>query len=187
MKEEIAVFAGGCFWGMEYAFSKIEGIIEIKVGYTGGTTQNPIYEEVSTGSTGHREAVMLRYDADVITYEELLETFWKNIDPTDENGQFLDRGSQYTTAIFYSTEKQRLLAERSKEKLEESRIFDKPVATKILPIGKFYPAEEYHQHYYLKYPTDFRMYRYLSKKTDLLKKIWQKRPYLKLNEDHDAR
>ncbi len=93
----------------------------------------------------------------------------EKIDPTDENGQFLDRGSQYTTAIFYSTKKQRLLAERSKEKLEKSRIFDKPIATKILPLGRFYPAEEYHQHYYLKYPTDFRMYLYLSKKLDFLK------------------
>ncbi len=183
MKEEVAIFAGGCFWGMEYAFSRIKGIIEIKVGYTGGKTKNPIYEEVSTGTTGHYESVMIIYDADVITYEKLLEIFWKNVDPTDENGQFLDRGSQYTTAIFYSTERQRQLAEKSKKKLEEANVFDKSIATKILPADEFYPAEDYHQHYCLRYPTDFRMYRTLSGKVGFLKKMWQKHGDFKFFED----
>lgn len=170
----MAIFAGGCFWGMEYAFSKLKGILEIAVGYSGGKTKSPIYEEVSTGTTRHYESVMISYDADVVTYKKLLEIFWKSVDPTDEKGQFLDRGSQYATAIFCSNEEQQQLAEEAKRKLEEAKIFDKPIATKILPASKFYPAEDYHQHYFLCYPTGFRIYRTLSGKMDFLKEVWQK-------------
>jgi peptide methionine sulfoxide reductase msrA/msrB len=158
----VATFAGGCFWCMEPAFENMEGVAEAISGYTGGTEVDPTYEEVASGSTGHREAAQIYYDPEKVSYEELLETFWLNIDPTDPGGQFADRGHQYKTAIFYNNESERLAAEKSKKALEESGRYDKPIVTEILPAGKFYDAEEYHQDYYLKQSTRYNSYKRFS-------------------------
>ena len=147
-----AIFAGGCFWCMEERFSNVEGVVDVTSGYTGGNKENPTYEEVSTGNTGHYEAIEVRYDPKRVSYRKLLEVFWRFIDPTDSGGQFFDRGSQYRTAIFYLNKEQQRLAELSKQRLETSGIFDKPIATCILRAGLFYPAEEYHQDFYKKNP-----------------------------------
>ena len=141
---ETATFAGGCFWCMEAGFEEADGVVEAVSGYTGGNTENPTYEDVSTGKTGHYEAVLVYYDPEKISYSELLEVFWRNVNPTDPGGQFADRGPQYKTAIFYHSEEQRRLAEESKKMLDESGRFTDPVATEILPVGPFYRAEEYH-------------------------------------------
>jgi len=145
---EVATFAGGCFWCMEAAFEASDGVAEVISGYTGGEKEDPSYEEVSSGATGHYEAIQVYYDPSKITYEDLLAMFWRNIDPTDSGGQFVDRGSQYKTAIFYHNETQKELAEKSKENLEKSGKFDKPVVTEILPFSVFYKAEDYHQNYF---------------------------------------
>ncbi|MCX7668116.1 MAG: peptide-methionine (S)-S-oxide reductase MsrA, partial [Atribacterota bacterium] len=138
---EKATFAGGCFWCIESAFEKVPGVVKAISGYTGGHKEHPTYEEVCTGETGHFEAVEITYDPEKISYQELLHIFWQNIDPTDPGGQFVDRGSQYRTAIFYHTESQRVAAEKSKEALEKSGRFSKPIVTEILPASTFYPAE----------------------------------------------
>ncbi|MFQ5486455.1 MAG: peptide-methionine (S)-S-oxide reductase MsrA, partial [Desulfobacterales bacterium] len=142
-----ATFAGGCFWCMEHPFEKLKGIKAVISGYTGGHKENPTYVEVSSGTTGHEESVDVIYDSTQVMYQELLDIFWKQIDPTDAGGQFVDRGSPYRTAIFYHSEEQRKFAEKSKEKLEKSGRFKKPIVTEILPAGRFYRAEEYHQVY----------------------------------------
>ncbi|SPF37030.1 Peptide methionine sulfoxide reductase MsrA/MsrB (Includes: Peptide methionine sulfoxide reductase MsrA; Peptide methionine sulfoxide reductase MsrB) [Syntrophobacter sp. SbD1] len=169
-----AVFAGGCFWCVEADFEKVNGVLEAISGYTGGHTENPSYEEVSAGKTGHVEAVQVIYDPAKVRYEELLDSFWKHIDQTDPDGQFVDRGGQYRSVIFYNDETQRVAAEESKRKLENSGRFAKPVVTAILPLSKFYAAEEYHQGYYKKNPVRYRYYRYLSGRDQFIAKVWGK-------------
>jgi peptide methionine sulfoxide reductase msrA/msrB len=169
---EYATFAGGCFWCMEPPFENLDGVHEVIAGYTGGDTKNPTYAEVSSGKTGHYEAIQIRYDPERITYEELLEVYWRQIDPTDAGGQFVDRGTQYRTAIFYHNQRQKELAEESKHKLEESGKYDKPIVTEILPYQEFYPAEDYHQDYYQKSPTTYEYYKQNSGREDYLKEKW---------------
>ncbi len=173
-KLEKATFAGGCFWCMVPPFKKLEGVSEVISGYTGGHKKNPAYEEVLTGGTGHLEAIQVTYDPSQTTYEELLDVFWRQIDPTDSNGQFLDRGSQYRTVIFYHTDEQKRLAEKSKEDLQKSGRFIRPVVTEILPASAFYKAEEYHQDYHKKSPVRYKFYRFNSGRDQYLKKIWGK-------------
>lgn len=156
---KLATFAGGCFWCMVPPFEELNGVHEVLAGYTGGRTQNPSYEQVCSGNTGHYEAVQIKYDSGIIKYEDLLEVFWSQIDPTDPNGQFFDRGSQYQTAIFYHDEEQRELAEASKRNLENEERFSYPIATKIIKASEFYPAEEYHQDYHLKNPEHYKSYK----------------------------
>jgi peptide methionine sulfoxide reductase msrA/msrB len=169
-----ATFAGGCFWCMQPPFRMLEGVVEVISGYAGGTKANPTYEEVSSGTTGHLEAVQVTYDPNKISYETLLDTFWKQIDPTDAGGQFADRGSQYHTAIFYHDEEQRRLAEASREKMNSSGKFPKPVMTEIRPYTNFYPAEEYHQDYDRKNPERYHEYKVLSGREPYIKKTWGK-------------
>lgn len=169
---EKATFAGGCFWCMEAAFEKVEGVVEAISGYTGGTTINPTYGEVSTGNTGHYEAVEVIFDPDIISYAELVAVFWKNIDPTDGGGQFADRGTQYRTAIFYHNDEQKMIAQQSKSELQNSGKFAQEIVTKILPVTEFYPAEEYHQDYYQKNPTGYEMYHTGSGRADYIKTKW---------------
>jgi len=169
---ESAIFAGGCFWCMESPLEKIEGVKEVISGYTGGHKENPTYEEVSSGTTGHLEAVEVVYDPSKVSYERLLDMFWRQIDPTDLNGQFVDRGSQYRSAIFYLSVEQKRLAEKSKEELQKSGKFKRPVVTEILPASTFYRAEEYHQDYYKKNPIRYKFYRFNSGRDKFLKKAW---------------
>jgi peptide methionine sulfoxide reductase msrA/msrB len=171
MKGE-ATFAGGCFWCMEPPFEKLDGVSGVVSGYTGGQEEKPTYEEVSAGKTGHVEAVKVLYDPARVSYQELLDVFWRQVDPTDAGGQFVDRGSQYLTAIFYHDEEQKKLAEKSKKELEASGRFDKPVVTPILPAVAFYDAEEYHQDYYRKNGFRYKFYRWGSGRDDFLKKAW---------------
>ncbi len=171
-KTETAVFAGGCFWCTESDFEKVDGVVEAISGYTGGMAANPTYEQVSAGGTGHVEAVKVIYDPDKVSYSQLLDVFWKHIDPTDGGGQFVDRGSQYRSVIFYSDEEQHQLAEASKRELDQSGRFDKPVVTEILPLGSFYDAEGYHQDYYKKNPIRYNFYRTGSGRDRFLEKAW---------------
>jgi peptide methionine sulfoxide reductase msrA/msrB len=171
-----AVFAGGCFWCTESDFEKVPGVIEAISGYTGGHVPDPTYEQVSSGGTGHVESVKVIYDPKKISYQDLLEVFWRKINPTDAGGQFVDRGSQYRSVIFYANEHQHQLAEASKKELAASGIFDKPIVTEILPLGPFYPAEEYHQNYYKKNPIRYHYYRYRSGRDQFTEKIWANRP-----------
>ena len=170
---ELATFAGGCFWCMESPFEKLEGVKEVISGYTGGHKENPTYKEVSSGNTGHLEAIQIKYDPLQISYPELLEVFWRQIDPTDPGGQFVDRGQQYTTAIFYHDDTQKEQAEVSKKILSKSGRFDKSIVTPIKKAETFYPAEEYHQDYYNKNPLRYKFYRYNSGRDRYLKKIWK--------------
>jgi peptide methionine sulfoxide reductase msrA/msrB len=177
-KEEIslqkATFAGGCFWCTESDFEKLPGVVKVISGYTGGTKENPTYAEVSSGKTGHVEAVQVYYDPTKITYEELLDYFWKHVDPTDAGGQFVDRGSQYRSVIFYHDEDQKRLAEKSKEALSKSGRFNKPIVTEILKFTKFYEAEDYHQDYYKTHALKYKFYRYASGRDQFLEKVWGK-------------
>ncbi|MEZ5528592.1 MAG: peptide-methionine (S)-S-oxide reductase MsrA [Porticoccaceae bacterium] len=171
---EKAIFAGGCFWCMEPPFDKLDGVITTVSGYTGGTKDNPGYYEVSAGGTGHFEAVEITYDPTKISYETLLKTYWTNIDPLNGKGQFCDRGSQYLTAIFYLNEAQRATAETSRQALVDSKLFgDKPIVTRVLPAGAFYPAEEYHQDYYTKNPLKYHYYRNGCGRDVRLKQLWK--------------
>ncbi|MCM8711441.1 peptide-methionine (S)-S-oxide reductase MsrA [Clostridium sp. SYSU_GA19001] len=172
LKYEIATFAGGCFWCMISPFKKLEGVLDIRSGYTGGHKENPTYIEVKAQTTGHYEAVQIAFDPDVVSYETLLEIFWRQIDPTDAEGQFQDRGSSYRAAIFYENEEQRIKAEASKKVLEESKRFDKPIVTEILPASEFYPAEEYHQDFYIKNPIEYMKDRQASGRDEFIKKYW---------------
>ncbi|MFO0752535.1 MAG: peptide-methionine (S)-S-oxide reductase MsrA [Thermodesulfovibrionales bacterium] len=171
-RTEKATFAGGCFWCMESPFDSLKGVISSTVGYTGGHTKNPTYEEVSSGKTGHAEAIEIVYDPSVVSYAELLDVFWKQIDPTTRNRQFADAGTQYRTAIFYHNEEQKRRAEESKRKLEKSGKFPVPLVTEIVPAAAFYPAEEYHQNYYKKNPLHYKLYFSGSGREDFLKKMW---------------
>jgi peptide methionine sulfoxide reductase msrA/msrB len=168
-----ATFAGGCFWCVEADFEKVSGVVEAISGYAGGQKPNPTYEEVSAGGTGHAEAVQVVYDPTKITYKELLDVFWRHADPTDDGGQFVDRGSQYRTAIFYHDEEQKRIAEESKAQLEKSGRFSKPVVTEIVPLTEFYPAEDYHQDYYAKNPLRYKFYRYGSGRDQFLESTWR--------------
>ncbi|WDM03049.1 peptide-methionine (S)-S-oxide reductase MsrA [Alicyclobacillus cycloheptanicus] len=169
---EKATFAGGCFWCMVKPFHEWPGVIDVVSGYTGGHKPNPTYEEVCSGTTGHVEAVEITYDPSVISYETILDVFWRQIDPTDPNGQFYDRGPSYRTAIFYHSQAQKEAAERSLQALQESGRFDKPIVTPILPAAPFYPAEEYHQDFYQKNPAHYEAYRRGSGRDAFIRRHW---------------
>jgi len=167
-----ATFAGGCFWCVEADFEKVHGVVEVISGYTGGHKENPAYEEVSDGGTGHVEAVQVIYDPEKVSYAQLLDVFWRHIDPTDSGGQFVDRGSQYRSVIFYHNEEQKRLAEESKKNLESSGSFNKPIVTEIVPFTKFYKAEDYHQDYYKTHSIRYKYYRFRSGRDQFLKSVW---------------
>ncbi|HSA60174.1 MAG TPA: peptide-methionine (R)-S-oxide reductase MsrB [bacterium] len=170
---EKATFAGGCFWCMEPPFEKMAGVVEVVSGYTGGRKENPTYEEVSSGRTGHVEAIQILFDPAKTGYAELLEEFWKNIDPTDAGGQFVDRGSQYATGIFYHNEEQKRLAEESKNQLQASGRFKKPIVTEIRPYEKFYAADDYHQDFYKKSPARYQSYKMFSGREQFIESAWK--------------
>jgi peptide methionine sulfoxide reductase msrA/msrB len=167
-----ATFAGGCFWCVEADFEKVDGVVEVISGYAGGHQENPTYEAVSAGGTGHVEAVQVVYDPGKVSYKELLDVFWRHVDPTDPNGQFVDRGAQYRTVIFYHDDEQRRLANELKKALEKSGPFDKPIVTEIVPFSKFYRAEDYHQDYYKTHAIRYKYYRWNSGRDQFLDKIW---------------
>jgi peptide methionine sulfoxide reductase msrA/msrB len=169
---EVATLAGGCFWCVESDFEKVEGVAEVISGYTGGELENPTYKQVCSGTSGHLEAVQVLYDPEKISFSEVLDVFWRHIDPTDPGGQFVDRGPQYASAIFYHNEEQKHLAQESKEKLQASGRFDKPIATQIRPISEFYEAEDYHQDYYKKNPAHYNMYRSGSGRDQFIQSAW---------------
>lgn len=169
---EKAIFAGGCFWCVESDFDKVEGVVDTLSGYTGGTVENVTYKQVTAGGTGHREAVQIEFDPAVVTYAELLEVFWRSVNPTDGGGQFCDRGESYTTAIFATSDAQRVTAEKSKSALETSGVLEKPVVTPIFGAGEFYPAETYHQDYYKKNPVRYKFYRYRCGRDAEIEKVW---------------
>jgi peptide-methionine (S)-S-oxide reductase len=171
-----ATFAGGCFWCMEPPFDKLPGVISTTSGYTGGRVRNPSYEQVSSGLTGHAEAVEVLYDPTKVTYQKLLDVFWHNIDPTVKDRQFCDEGSQYRTAIFYHDAEQLRLAEASKAALEKSKPFKGPIVTEIVMASEFWPAEEYHQDYYLKNPVRYKVYRTGCGRDARLKELWGRAP-----------
>jgi len=172
MNQSIATFAGGCFWCLEPPYAQIDGVQKVVPGYTGGTVPNPSYEAVSTGKTGHFEAVQITFDPVKVTFRALLDIFWQQIDPTDDGGQFADRGSQYQTAIFYHDETQKQVAEASKAALQASGRFGKSIKTRILPVKEFYPAEEYHQAYYKKNPVHYTQYKRGSGREIFIKSKW---------------
>lgn len=175
---EVAVFAGGCFWCMQPPFDhlKDKGVVSTTVGYTGGSVDNPTYEQVSDGGTGHREAIQVTYDPKKISYEKLLTVFWENIDPYDKKGQFCDKGEQYTSAVFYTNDQQKTAYEESLVKLKKEKKIQDEVATKLLPFKKFYPAEGYHQSYYQKNPIRYKFYRYNCGRDQRLKQVWGHEP-----------
>jgi methionine-S-sulfoxide reductase len=166
-----AIFAGGCFWCMQAEFEGTEGVTAVVAGYTGGHTKDPTYEQVSTGTTGHAESIEVTYDPAKLPYEKLLNIYWSNVDPTDAGGQLHDRGTQYRTAIFYSNDEERKLAEASKEKIKAK--LKKEIYTEIVPASTFYPAETYHQDYYKKNPVHFKMYEQGSGREEHLKEVWK--------------
>ncbi len=170
----VATFAGGCFWCMEPPFEKLNGVSQVISGYTGGHKKNPTYKEVSHGGTGHLEAIQIHYDPGKVNYADLLEVLWRNIDPTDDGGQFVDRGSQYESGIFYHDEEQKRIAFQSKAKLEKSGRFEKKIVTRVIPASTFYPAEDYHQDYYKKNPIRYKFYRYGSGRDDFIDETWGK-------------
>jgi peptide-methionine (S)-S-oxide reductase len=168
----VATFAGGCFWCMQPPYDRLEGVIKTTVGYTGGTKVNPSYEEVSSGSTGHAESVQVVYDPAKVNYDKLLDVFWHNVDPLTKDAQFCDHGTQYRTAIFYSDDGQRKLAEASRAKIEASGVLKGPIVTQILAAGPFYPAEDYHQEFYKKSSVQYKFYRYNCGRDARLQAIW---------------
>jgi peptide methionine sulfoxide reductase msrA/msrB len=174
VNSQTAVFAGGCFWCTESDFEKVPGVIEAISGYTGGHVVDPAYKQVSSGTTGHVESVQVIYDPGRIDYAQLLDVFWRHVDPTDPGGQFVDRGSQYRSVIWVADETQRKLAEASKADLEASGQFDKAIATEILPLGPFYKAEKYHQDYYKRNPIRYKWYRSGSGRDDFLESAWKR-------------
>jgi peptide-methionine (S)-S-oxide reductase len=171
-----ATFAGGCFWCMEEALDKVEGVVSTTSGYTGGRQANPSYEEVSAGTTGHAESVEVLYDPAKVGYARLLEVFWHNIDPTTPARQFCDKGTQYRSAIFYHDETQKRLAEESKKAIETSKPFKEAIVTEIVPASEFYPAEDYHQNFYQKNPIRYKFYKYNCGRAQRLEEIWGKSP-----------
>ncbi len=183
---ELATFAGGCFWCMETPFESFDGVIEVISGYAGGKEKNPAYEEVASGNTSHVEAVQIKFDPEVISYAELLDIYWKQFDPTDKGGSFADRGPQYESAMFYHDDKQKELAEQSKNILDKSGIFNRPVVTRIDKFTSFYPAEDYHQDFYEKSPVRYYSYRKASGRDFFIEKHWgsRKEPgYEKLSDE----
>ena len=169
-----AIFAGGCFWCIQPAFDKAKGVIKTVVGYSGGTEPNPTYELVSSEKTGYRESIQITYDPAKISYDQLLDIYWRQIDPTQADGQFTDIGPSYRAAIFFSDDDEKKIAEASKEKVALSGKFKKPIVTEILPAMKFYPAEAYHQKYYQQNPEHFEAFEEGSGRTSFKKKAWEK-------------
>jgi peptide-methionine (S)-S-oxide reductase len=167
-----ATFAGGCFWCMEPPFDSVDGVISTTSGYIGGHKDDPTYEEVSAGGTGHTEAVEIVFDPEKVSYAELLDVFWKNIDPTTANRQFCDVGSQYRTGVFYHDEEQQKLAERSRARIDQSGTLAAPIVTEIVEAGPFYPAEDYHQDYYKKNPIRYKFYRHGCGRDERLEQLW---------------
>ena len=186
-KIEKATFAGGCFWCMEHPFEKLHGVVQVVSGYTGGHKKNPTYKEVSAGGTDHLEVVQITFKPDKITYSQLLDVFWKQVDPTDPGGQFVDRGSQYLTAIYYHNDGQKKLAQASKKALGASGRYERPIVTEILKASTFYSAEEYHQDYYKKNPLRYNYYRYRSGRNNFLKKIWNDKEKPENSENKSSR
>ncbi|RBP08108.1 peptide-methionine (S)-S-oxide reductase MsrA [Rossellomorea aquimaris] len=172
-KKEIATFAGGCFWCMVKPFDELPGIIDVVSGYSGGHLENPTYQDIKAGNSGHYEAVQITFNPDVFPYERLLELYWPQIDPTDDGGQFHDRGDQYRTAIFYHNDHQKQLAENTKNEIADSGRFKKPIVTNILPASTFYPAEEYHQKFYKKNPDEYKQDRSKSGRDEFIDNHWK--------------
>ena len=169
-----AYFAGGCFWCMEEAFEKVDGVLTVVSGYMGGTVANPTYEQVSDGRTGHAEAIEVTYDPTKVTYQKLLDSFWRNIDPVTPNAQFCDHGTQYRAAVFYSTDEEKRLAEESKSKIEQSKRLPVPIVTQLVQASTFYQAENYHQDYYKKNPLRYKYYKYSCGRAQRLEALWGK-------------
>lgn len=169
-----ATFAGGCFWCMEEAYEEINGVVSVISGYTGGQLADPTYEQVSAGGTGHAESVEVTYDPNKVTYQKLLEVFWRNVDPTTPNAQFCDHGSQYRTAIFYHDQMQKRLIDESKQAVESSKSFPQPIVTEIVPASIFYPAEDYHQDFYKKNPVRYKFYKWNCGRSQRLEQLWGK-------------
>ena len=169
---EVVTFAGGCFWCVEADFDHLDGVVKTISGYSGGTLVEPTYKQVVAGNTGHLESVQIFYNPETLTFQDLLDTFWHSIDPTDADGQFCDRGSPYRTAIFTHTQKQYTLATESSERLNKSRVLQQPIATAIKPLTNFYPAEEYHQDFHSKNPVRYKYYRFRCGRDARLKELW---------------
>ncbi len=176
VSEKTAILGGGCFWCMEPPFEQLQGVLEVKAGYSGGDEKNPTYEQVSSGRTGHIESVRVVYDPAKVSFKELLDTFWRYVDPTDPGGQFADRGDHYKTAIFYSNDEEKRIAEQSRDELAASGIFNRPIATAIRPAKPFYPAEEYHQDYYKKNVAHYEAYKVGSGRAGFLERTWKDHP-----------
>ncbi|PSL07849.1 peptide methionine sulfoxide reductase msrA/msrB [Cecembia rubra] len=185
-KKAYATFAGGCFWCIEAPFENIDGVIAVISGYAGGKEKNPTYEQVSKGQTSHREAVQITFDPDVISYSELLDIFWQQFDPTDDGGSFYDRGFQYTSAIFYHDNSQRDVAKASIQKLEKAKIFQRPIVTPLIKFSNFYPAEDYHQNYYQKNPSEYYAYRKGSGRDAFIAQHWPVKLEEKYKKPSDA-
>ena len=185
-KNGTAIFAGGCFWCMEHPFEKIEGVTGVVSGFTGGTEKDPTYKEVSSGQTGHVEAIRVTFDPAKVSYTTLLDVFWRQVDPTDHGGQFVDRGNQYTTAIFYLTDEQKRLAEESRKAIGASGRFSATIVTPIIKATEFYLAEDYHQDYYKEHPIRYKYYRRGSGRDDFLDNVWEEDGDMesKRNKDH---
>ncbi len=171
---EVAIFAGGCFWCVEADFDKVPGVLSTTSGYTGGRTANPTYQQVSSGGTGHAEVVKIVYDPKMVSYDKLLNVFWRNVDPLTKEGQFCDFGDQYRTAIFYANDAQKRAAEASKAALDASKRFKRPIVTEIVAAGPFYAAEAYHQNYYKNNPVRYNLYRFNCGRDARLEELWGK-------------
>lgn len=169
-----AYFAGGCFWCMEEAFEKVDGVISVVSGYMGGTVVNPTYEQVSAGQTGHAESVEVTYDPAKVSYQKLLDAFWRNVDPVTANAQFCDHGNQYRSAVFYGTDQEKQLAEESKGAIEQSKRFSEPIVTQLVKASTFYQAEEYHQDFYKKNPIRYKYYKFSCGRAQRLEILWGK-------------
>jgi peptide-methionine (S)-S-oxide reductase len=169
-----AYFAGGCFWCMEEAFEKIEGVVSATSGYMGGTVANPSYEDVSSGRTGHAESIEVVYDPVKVSYQKLLDAFWRNVDPITPNAQFCDHGSQYRSAIFFQTDEEKRASDTSKQAIEQSKRFTEPIVTQIVMASRFYSAEEYHQDFYKKNPVRYKFYKYSCGRAQRLEELWGK-------------
>ena len=167
-------FAGGCFWCMEEVFEKVDGVLSATSGYMGGTVSNPTYEEVSAGRTGHAESVEVVYDPAKVSYQKLLDAFWRNVDPITPNAQFCDHGNQYRSAIFFQTDEEKRASDSSKQTIEQSKRFKEPIVTQIVMASKFYPAEEYHQDFYKKNPVRYKFYKYNCGRAQRLEELWGK-------------
>jgi len=172
--QQTAIFAGGCFWCMEPPFDKLDGVLSTTSGYTAGAKKNPTYRQISTGTTGHTEAVQIVYNPEKISYTELLEVFWKNIDPVAVNRQFCDKGTQYRSGIYYLDANQEIAAKQSLQQLKQEQRFQKNIATEIIAASTFYPAEDYHQDYYIKNPLRYKYYRYSCGRDERLQELWGK-------------